>query len=107
MVVTRVADSHWRPTRPVRIEMDHEVVSGTQMDELYDTVVEVLDTRSGTVLARRQVDASVWGLVGRDGFHSYAEHTELGEAKHVVWSVALLGHSRQGALRPHPVQPRL
>ena len=94
MVVVRVADADWRPMRPSRIERGHEVISGAQMEELYDTVIEVLDTRSGTVLARTQVDASIWRLVGKDGFHSYAEHSELGEPKHVVWSVALSGYSR-------------
>ena len=60
-------------------------------EELYDTVIEVLDTRSGSVLGRTRVDARVVGLVGRDGFCSYAKHSELGESKFVVWSVALSG----------------
>ena len=94
MVVVRVADADWRPMRAARIEQDHEVITGAQFEELYDTVIEILDTRSGTVVARTQVDASVWGLIGQDGFHSYAEHSELGEPKHIVWSVALSGYSR-------------
>lgn len=94
MVVVRVADKEWRPMRPARFEQGHIVISGAQMEEFYDTVIEVLDTRSGTVLARTQIDANVWLLVGKDGFHSYAEHSELGEAKHLVWSVALSGYSR-------------
>ena len=54
-------------------------------------MIEILDTRSGTVLARTRVDANVLGLVEGDGFYSYAEHSELGEPKYVVWSVALSG----------------
>jgi len=94
MVVVRVADSEWKPVRPARIERGHEVISGAQMEELYDTVIEVLDTRLGTVVARTQVDANVWRVIGKDGFYSYAEHSDLGEPKHVVWSVALSGYSR-------------
>ena len=94
MVVVRVADAAWRPVRPARIERGHELITAAQYEEVYDTVIEILDARSGTVLARTQVDAHVWRLVGRDGFYSYAEHSELGEAKHVVWSVALSGYSR-------------
>lgn len=94
MVVVRVADKEWRPMGPARIEQGHIVISGAQMEEFYDTVIEVLDTSSGTVLARTQIDANVWLPVGQDGFHSYAEHSELGEPKHIVWSVALSGYSR-------------
>ena len=94
MVVVRVADSEWKPMRPARIEQGHEVISGAQMEELYDTVIEVLDTRLGTVVARTQVDANVWGVIGKDGFYSYAEHSELGEPKHIIWSVGLSGYER-------------
>ncbi len=91
MVVLRVADANWRPMPPARIVQDHEVTSAAQEEELYDTVIEVLDTRSGTVLARTRVAARVAHLVGREGFYSYAEHSELGESKCVIWSVALSG----------------
>lgn len=57
-------------------------------------MIEVLDTRSGTVLARTRVDENAIGLVGRDGFYSYAEHSDLGEPKFVVWSVGLSGYNR-------------
>ena len=67
------------------------MIPAAQEDELYDTVIEVLDTRSGTVLGRTRVDARVVRLVGRDAFYSYAEHSELGEPKYIVWSVALSG----------------
>lgn len=69
----------------------HEMVEPMQQYELYDTVIEILDTRWGTVLGRTQVDVRVVRLVGQDGFYSYAEHSELGEAKYVVWSVGLSG----------------
>ncbi len=95
MVVVRLADANWRPIRPTLVPLaSHETIEPVQREELYDTVIEILDTRSGKVLARTRVDESVVGLVGRDGFCSYAEHTELGEPKYVVWSVALSGHSR-------------
>ncbi len=95
MVVVRLADANWRPIRPTRTPLPgHETIEPTQQDELYDTVIEVLDTRSGTVLARTRVDEKVVGLVGRDGFCSYAEHSDLGEPKYVVWSVALSEHDR-------------
>lgn len=92
MVVVRVADDDWRPMRPARIVQDHEVTSAAQLEDLYDTVIEVLDTRSGKVLARTRVDARVVNVVGRNAFSSYAEHSELGESKFVVWSVALAGY---------------
>ena len=95
MVVVRLADANWRPISPTLVPLPgHETIEPSQEDELYDTVIEVLDTRSGTVLARTRVDESVVGLVGRDGFCSYAEHSELGEPKYVVWSVGLSGYSR-------------
>ena len=95
MVVVRLADANWRPISPTRTPLPgHETIDPTQEDELYDTVIEVLDTRSGTVLARTRVDESVVGLVGQDGFCTYAEHSELGEPKYVVWSVGLSGYSR-------------
>ena len=93
MVVVRVADDDWRPMRP-RIVQGHEVIPAAQEEELYDTVIEVLDTRSGTVLGRTRVDARVVNVVGRNAFSSYAEHSELGEPKFVVWSVALSGYPR-------------
>ena len=93
MVVVRVADDDWKPVQP-RIEQGHEVIPPTRLEELYDTVIEVLNTRSGTVLARTRVDARVAGLVGRDGFYSYAEHSDMGEPKFIVWSVGLSGYPR-------------
>ena len=94
MVVVKLADADWQPIRPTRIVQGHEMLFPEQEEEIYDTVIEVLDTRAGTVLARTRVDAKVRGLVGQDGFHSFAEHSELGEPKIVVWSVALSGYSR-------------
>ena len=96
MVVVRLADADWQPIQPIAREdlPGYEPIPATREDDLYDTVIEVLDTRSGTVLARTRVGQSVVGLVGRDGFCTYAEHTELGEPKYVVWSVTLSGHSR-------------
>ena len=95
MVVMRVADADWQPLTPTLEPVPgHAMIEPTQEDELYDTVIEVLDTRSGTVLARTRVDERVVGLVGRDGFCTYAEHSDLGEPKYVVWSVALSGYSR-------------
>ena len=95
MVVVRLADANWRPINPTRTPLPgHETIDPTQEEELYDTVIEVLDTRSGTVLARTRVDEDVVGLVGHDGFCTYAEHSDLGEPKYVVWSVSLSGYSR-------------
>ena len=94
MVVVRVADSEWKPVRPARIERGHELITAAQHEKIYDTVIEVLDTRLGTVVARTQVDAHAWSVIGNDGFYSYAEHSDLGEPKHVVWSVGLSGYSR-------------
>ena len=95
MVVVRVPDADWRPLRPTRVPLPgHEETTPAQDNDLYDTVIEILDTRSGTVPGRTQVDVRVVDLVGRDGFYSYAEHSELGEAKYVVWSVVLSGYRR-------------
>ena len=94
MVVVNVADADWRPAAPARAVQGHELLSAAQQEELFDTVIEVLDTRSGTVLARTRVDENAIGLVGRDGFYSYAEHSDLGEPKFVVWSVGLSGYNR-------------
>ena len=95
MVVVRLADANWRPIKPTREDLPgHESLPPSREDELYDTVVEILDTRSGTVLARTRVDENVVGLVGQDEFCTYAEHSDLGEPKYVVWSVALSGHNR-------------
>lgn len=94
MVVVNVADADWRPAAPARVVQGHELLSAAQQEELFDTVIEVLDTRSGTVLARTRVDENAIGLVGRDGFYSYAEHSDLGEPKFVVWSVGLSGYNR-------------
>ena len=91
MVVAVVADDDWQPMPPARVIGDETMTSAAQLADLYDTVIEVLDTRSGTVLARTRVDENALGLVGRDTFYSYAEHSELGEPRFVVWSVALSG----------------
>ena len=91
MVVAVVADDDWQPMPPARVIGDETMTSAAQFADLYDTVIEVLDTRSGTVLARTRVDENALGLVGRDTFYSYAEHSELGEPRFVVWSVALSG----------------
>jgi len=94
MVVLRVADDEWRPMRPARIVQDHEVISATQKEQLFDTVIEVLDTRAGTVVARTRVDERMTTLVGRNEVASYAEHGEWGEPKYVVWSIVLSGYRR-------------
>ena len=91
MVVLRVADDEWRPMPPARMWNDHELTSDAQKEALFDTVIEVLDTRSGTVLARTRVDERVVGLVGRNEFASYAEHSEWGEPKYIVWSATMSG----------------
>ena len=89
MVVVSVADEDWRPMPPARVfGGNHTVTSSAQREQLYDTLIEVLDTRSGTVVARTQVGANAIALIGSDGFYSYAEHRG-GEPKFVVWSVAL------------------
>ena len=89
MVIVSVADENWRPMPPARVVGgNHTVTSSAQREHLYDTLIEVVDTRSGTVLARTQVDANAIGLIGSDGFYSYAEHSG-GEPRFVVWSVAL------------------
>ena len=96
MVVVRLADANWQPIQAIAHEdlPGHESVPDSRQDDLYDTVIEVLDTRSGKVLARTRVDEYVVGLVGRDGFCTYAEHSELGEPRYVVRSVDLGGYSR-------------
>ena len=95
MVVVRLADADWQPILPtLEVLPGHESIEAMQEEEIYDTVIEVLDTRSGTVVARTRVDAKVRGLVGEDGLHSFAEHSDLGEPKIIVWSVALSGYSR-------------
>ena len=94
MVVVRVADDDWRPVRPARTVKEHKVTSAAQEEDLYDTVIELLDTRSGSVLARTRVDARVVNVVGRNVFSSYAEHSDLGGSKYIVWSVALTGYPR-------------
>lgn len=94
MVVLRVADDEWRPMRPARIVQDHEVTSAAQNERLFDTVIEVLDTHAGTVVARTRVDERMTTLVGRNEVASYAEHGEWGEPKYVVWSIALSGYRR-------------
>lgn len=95
MVVIEVADLNWKPMPPARVVGDHTVTSAAQGNDLYDTVIEVLDTRLGKVLVRTRIDENARGLVGRDGFYSYAEHSELGEPKFVVWSVTLAGTDRR------------
>ena len=60
-VVLLVPDAHWRQLRPEpkdRIERPGQngFPSWTEYRQLYDTVVEVLDIRSGTVVARRRMD---------------------------------------------------
>ena len=95
MVIVRLADADWRRIPPTQEDLPgHESIPLSREEELYDTVIEVLDTRSTTVLARTRVDDNVVGLVGRDGFCSYAEHSDLGEPKYVVWSVTLSGYAR-------------
>ena len=90
MVVLSVADDNWQPMPPARVIGTETLTSSAQREDLYDTVIEVLDARSAIVLARTRVDANAIGLIGRDGFYSYAEHSG-GEPKFVVWSVALSG----------------
>ena len=90
MVVLSVADDNWQPMPPARVIGTETLTSSAQREDLYDTVIEVLDTRSGRVLARTRVDANAIGLIGRDGLYSYAEHSG-GEPKFVVWSVSLSG----------------
>ena len=99
MVIVRLADADWQPIRPTQeVLPGHESIPLSREEELYDTVIEVLDTRSGKVLARTRVGEDVVGLVGRDGFCSYAEHSDLGEPKYVVWSVGLSGLNRKDAI---------
>ena len=95
MVIVRLADADWRPIPPTQeVLPGHESIPLSREEELYDTVIELLDTRSGTVLTRTRVDENVVGLVGQDGFCTYAEHSDLGEPKYVVWSVTLSGYAR-------------
>ena len=50
MVVVNVADAEWTPLPPARVVRGHELTSAAQYEQLFDTMIEVLDTRSGSAL---------------------------------------------------------
>ena len=54
----RVADSHWKPRAQPNVE---RAVDAVEYDQTYDWMVEVVDPRSGAVLASRRYPAALWG----------------------------------------------
>lgn len=54
----RVADSNWKPRAQPNVE---RAVDAVEYDQTYDWMVEVVDPRSGAVLASRRSPAALWG----------------------------------------------
>lgn len=95
--VTRIAAADWakvltRKSRTVSpMEQPYEFES---LDALYDTIVEVIDSRSGALLASRRFDTALGHFIGGNRVISFDENAN-GDALVKVWSLLLV----QGEVR--------
>ncbi|MGH7470235.1 MAG: hypothetical protein ACRENP_20015 [Longimicrobiales bacterium] len=89
-VLLRVADQNWKPLPPAGRIGSMTVTSDTQKTLLYDSIVEVLDTDSGRVVASQRFSQNFLGFLEHDVLYSYDEDHE-GNPRYIVWR--LIVHS--------------
>jgi hypothetical protein len=95
--VTRTASVNWsrvlKPRQGVVSPMEQSY-SFESLDQLYDTVVEVIDGRTGQLLASRTFDAALGHFIGGSKVVSYGENAN-GDALVHVWSLQLTETARR------------
>jgi hypothetical protein len=95
--VTRTASVNWsrvlKPRQGVVSPMEQSY-SFESLDQLYDTVVEVIDGRTGQLLASRRFDAAHGHFIGGSKVVSYGENAN-GDALVHVWSLQLTETARR------------
>ncbi|HEX6068991.1 MAG TPA: 6-bladed beta-propeller [Longimicrobiaceae bacterium] len=91
--LSHVADANWRdalaPTKDVYGREVVTVRTGRQSDHL-DTIVEVLDPKTGRLLAGLRIDAAV-DLISDDGFAASYREDEVGQPSIDIWRFTLVG----------------
>ena len=87
-VFHRVADRDWAPQPPAEVRGSETRTSMKQTNELWDTLIEAIDLRSGRVLGRVRFPQYVVGLAGENMFYTYQE-VGAGHPQYVVWRVSL------------------
>jgi hypothetical protein len=86
--MTHVADADWRPIAP------KPSPSGTgglwtpdaDLERLYDTIIEVIDLRSGKLILSNRFPQRLLGFVFGQMASSYEEDAK-GNPRYVIWSL--------------------
>lgn len=91
LVLIRVDDSEWQPRRtaPAPGVPGEFWMPDADKELLYDTIVEVIDVKSGRLVVSQRFRQNLLGIVSADMVASY-EEDEQGNPKYVVWRLNLL-----------------
>lgn len=84
LVLTQVADSNWRP-RPEAL-----ITSSTEWHSLFDTVLSLVDSGTGKVLASIRSDLNLRMVIGTANLVHAAAEVESGDIVERVWRVTPL-----------------
>jgi hypothetical protein len=87
-VFLRVADRNWAPQAPADVRGSETRTSMAQHTDLWDTLIEAIDAKSGVVLARARLPHYLIGMAGQDLFYTYQE-VGAGHPQYVVWRASL------------------
>jgi hypothetical protein len=90
-VLLSVADSNWAPRAAAKLPNGMEFLSDLDQDQLWDTIVDVIDPRTGSLLASQRFPQYFRRFGGDRVVYSYAEDT----AGNPFYSVHRLSLSRR------------
>lgn len=86
-VVVRVADAEWAPMEPRRIAGGHTQTTEEMKHSLYDTMVEVIDPQTGTLVTSRRLPSNAMTVAG-DMIVTYGVEG-LGHPHYAMWRMTL------------------
>jgi hypothetical protein len=92
-VLLQTQSSNWRPLTPVRHFTGELYTSHEQMNQLYDSVIEVLDSETGSLIASGRFPGRNLGFLGPGRVFQYAED-EAGHPRYEVYRLAVSAQKR-------------
>lgn len=89
-VLIRVDDADWRPREPVPLPENPNVTytPDTQLDLIFDTIVEVIDVRARQLIVSQRFSQRLIGFVAHGVVASY-EEDEQGNPRYVIWELSV------------------
>ncbi len=84
-----VPDSEWPDYVTMSGNYEGEFVEVLDYQRAFDTVVEVIDTQTGSLLASSRLDQSLFRFIGDNEIVSNSEYEEDGSVRVRIWKLEL------------------